>query len=172
MLNNRYIKIFLLTVVISLFASQVSMASDQVKWVVMINLDAGVDDPTYQLDNDEVNNLKNMINTEVENTSRIASKDKEKHQGRLSEYKQYPKSSYLGISVRAKDSSNELIEAYRINGEYIRIYSDGGSTSKLFKMKNNNIEEYLLQLAKEKGATIEREQKLLRSDINKREKRN
>jgi hypothetical protein len=172
MMNNRYIKSILLTVITLILTSQVSIASNQVKWEVMISLYSGVKNPNYQLNNDEVNNLRNMIDTEMKNTTRIASDDKEKHQGRLIEYKQYHKSNYMGISVSARDSSNELIEAYDINGKYIRIYSEGGISSKLFKMKNNNIEGYLIQLANEKGATIEKEQNLLKSDINKREKRN
>ncbi len=171
-MNNRYIKSILLTVITLILTSQVSIASNQVKWEVMISLYSGVKNPNYQLNNDEVNNLRNMIDTEMKNTTRIASDDKEKHQGRLIEYKQYHKSNYMGISVSARDSSNELIEAYDINGKYIRIYSEGGISSKLFKMKNNNIEGYLIQLANEKGATIEKEQNLLKSDINKREKRN
>ena len=170
MQSNRY-KVFIL-IVISIFLScPISMASDQVKWDVNIGMYSGMKDPTYQLDNDEVNNLKKLINTEMKEASRIAADDKEKHQGRLKEYQQYhnPKSSYKGILVRARDNSNELIEAYNISGKYIRVYSEDRQSSKLFKMKNNKIEEYLIQLANEKGATHEVEKNQLEREINERD---
>ena len=170
MRNNIFLKYIILIVVNIILIPQITMATDQLKWEALIGMYSGRENPSYKFETDEVNTFKNMINTKMKETSRIAANDKRKHQGKGQEFAQYePDSGYMGTHVIAVNNSNEIVEYYFISGKYIRVSSEGGSSSKLYKMQNNEIEEYLIQLANEKGATTVREQQSLIRNINKRD---
>ena len=170
------IKLFLmyiLFIIVSItFIIQICIASDMDKWKVQINIYSGRINPEYQLDENEIIVFKNMLGTNMEQSVRVVDDNKDKHEGREKQYGQYIGNSfYKVIRITVTSDIKEYIELYEISGKYLRIYNDEGNSSKLYKLKNKDIEEYLINLAFQKGAINEREDKIIKNDIQKRDKR-
>jgi hypothetical protein len=84
----------------------------------------------------------------------VASDDPNPHQGVTLFYSDLGgKTSYKGIRIIVESRRDKrVLKLYPIAGRYLRIYSDEGDSSKLYKMRNAEIEKYLVDLAIKKSA--------------------
>jgi hypothetical protein len=123
------------------------------KWYITLSIYNGERNPAYLLNDDEIDRVQKMIADERNQSIEVAADDKNKHKGQSLEYQDYKDvhMRYSGLLISCENQNDDVIHLYRISGRYIRIWNDDGDSSNLYKMKNNNLEQYLIKRGIEKG---------------------
>jgi hypothetical protein len=165
---NKNIVVFVFLMVFLIALSGVCEEGDDNLWIVSFSLYSGMSDPYIRLDQGEIEKIENMIAMDLREAIAVALNDPNPHQGITLFYSDLGgKTSYKGIRIESR-KEKRVLKLYPIAGRYLRIYSDDGNSSKLYKMANARIEKYLVDLGIQKGAFNLREKSEILNSINQR----
>jgi hypothetical protein len=167
---NKNVVAFVFLMVFLIALSAICEEGDDNLWIVSFSLYNGRLDPYIRLDQGEIEKIENMIAMDLREAVAVALDDPNPHQGITLFYSDLSgKTSYKGIGVRLESRRDKrVLKLYPIAGRYLRIYSDVGKSSKLYKMTNARIEKYLVDLGIQKGAFNLREKGEILNSINQR----
>lgn len=160
--------VFLMASLIAL--SAICEEGDDNLWIASFSLYNGRSNPCIRLDQGEIEKIETMIAMDLREAVAVALDDPNRHQGSTLFYSDLSgNTSYGGIRISLESRRDKrVLKLYPIAGRYLRIYSDDGNSSKLFKMTNARIEKYLVDLAIQKGAFNLREKGEILKGIDQR----
>jgi hypothetical protein len=166
-MNNNFV-VLVLSMVFLIAPSAICEEDIENRWIVSFSLYNGRPDPQIRLDQGEIEKIQNMIEVGLRKAVAVASDDPNPHQGVTLFYRDLGgKTSYKGTHIIVESRKDKrVLKLYPIAGRYLRIYSDDGNSSKLYKMINAGIEKYLVDLGIQKGAFNLKEQREILNSIN------
>jgi hypothetical protein len=132
------------------------------EWRVSVSIYSGRPDPFFLLNDNEINKIQKMISEERSRSTGVKVDDK----NLALLYHDHANESYFGVMI-SKRMDNNILELYHINGTHIRIWSEDGNSSYLYKMKNMDLEKYLIELGIKRGALSNSEKNYLKDIVDK-----
>ena len=167
---DKNVVILVLSMVFLIAPSAICEEDDENLWIVSFSLYSGRQDPHIRLNQGETEKIQNMIAIGLREAVAVASDDPNPHQGVTIFYSDLGgKTSYKGVRISVESRSDKrVLKLYPIAGRYLRIYSDDGNSSKLYKMIKAGIEKYLVDLGIQKSAFNLQEQSVILNSINPR----